>query len=187
VATESGHLGTTDLELVNRARMGDRPAFHELLDRHAAFLYGLAVSLVGNAADAEDIVQETLFGAFRGLGAFQGRSSVKTWLTGILVRQTAMRHRRARRWTAGPIPPGPDGEGGPCVSAPTEAADARMDVRVALMGLSSDHREVVVLRELHGLSYDEMARALGIPRGTVESRLFRARRALQERLKGYFA
>jgi RNA polymerase sigma-70 factor (ECF subfamily) len=53
--------------------------------------------------------------------------------------------------------------------------------------LSSDHREVVVLRELHGLSYEEMARALGIPRGTVESRLFRARRALQERLKGYFA
>ena len=186
--TESGHLQTTDLELVNRAGKGDPSAFHALLDRHAAYLFGVAVSLVGNAADAEDVVQETLLGAFRGLRGFEGRSSVRTWLTSILIRQTTVRRRQTGRWNMAPLPSeNAVAAGDPHFLSPTEAADARIDLEAAIQGLSPDHREVVVLREFSGLSYDEIAEALGVPRGTVESRLFRARRELQERLQEYLA
>jgi RNA polymerase sigma-70 factor (ECF subfamily) len=85
-----------DLNLVRRAVQGDSRAFHELVDRHAQSLYRLAVSLSGNSADAEDLVQECLAGAYKGLARFEGRSSVKTWLTRILVTQVA-RWRRSRR------------------------------------------------------------------------------------------
>lgn len=185
MATHSGHSQTTDLEVVKRAREGDPAAFHELLDRHAGYLFGVAASLLGNAADAEDVVQETLLSAYRGLRAFEGRSSVKTWLTSILIRQTAMRRRQAGRWKMAPLPPEDVAERAPSVASPTEAADARLDLAAAIQGLSPDHRDVIVLREFSGFSYDEIAAALGVPRGTVESRLFRARRELQERLQEY--
>ncbi len=89
MGTDSADLGPTDFALIQRARGGDHGAFHDLVDRHAGSLFGLAVSLSGNAADAEDIVQETFTGAFRGLAGSEGRASVKTWLTRILVRQAA--------------------------------------------------------------------------------------------------
>jgi RNA polymerase sigma-70 factor (ECF subfamily) len=156
---DGGSLGASDWQLVRRARGGDLAAFHELVDRHAATLLGLATMLVGNAADAEDVVQETFAGAFRGLGGFRGDSAVKTWLTRILLRQAA--------------------------GAATERADTRMDLAAALADMSQEHRQVLVLRELQGLSYDEISRILNVPRGTVESRLFRARKAMQDRLKDY--
>ena len=175
----------SDLELVSRAQDGDASAFHELLDRYAGYLFGVAASMVGNAADAEDVVQETLLGAFRGLRGFEGRSSVKTWLTSILIRQTAMRRRSAGRRPAASLESVPEAASGPSASHPTEATDTRIDLAAAIAELSPDHREVIVLRELSGMSYEEMSEALGVPRGTIESRLFRARRQLQERLEGY--
>jgi RNA polymerase sigma-70 factor (ECF subfamily) len=182
---ESGDLAPNDLETVAKARKGDPAAFHELVDRHAAYLFGLAASLVGNATDAEDIVQETFAGAFRGLAAFRGRSSLKTWLTQILLRQAAAHRRGRRRFLSflavrsSSVP-----EHAPSASP---SSDARMDVAAALKALSEEHRQVVVLREFQGLSYEEIAEVLSLPQGTVESRLFRARRALQELLRGYLA
>ena len=175
----------TDLELVGKARKGDSSAFHTLLDRHAAYLFSVAVSMVGSIADAEDVVQETLLGAFRGLRGFEGRSSVKTWLTSILIRQTAMRHRSLGRKQAASLESVAEVESGPSAAPRTEATDTRLDLMAAIRQLSPDHREVIVLRELSGLSYEEMAEALGVPRGTIESRLFRARRELQDRLRDY--
>ncbi|HAU37638.1 MAG TPA: RNA polymerase subunit sigma-24 [Phycisphaerales bacterium] len=183
-ATENGLLPRTDLELVREARHGDMDAFHGLVDRYASYLYGLAVSLIGNAADAEDAVQETLTGAFRGLRSFRQDASVKTWLTRILVRQAAAHHRRRGfRIVARPI----DGAADPAGLAETAGADAQMDVREAIDALPPDYREVIVLREMQGMSYEQIAQALAIPRGTVESRLFRARGQLQELLKAYLA
>ena len=175
----------TDLELVSRARAGDSSAFHALVDRHAAYLYGVAASMVGNAADAEDVVQETLLGAFRGLRSFEGRSSVKTWLTSILIRQTAMRHRSLGRRPAASLDTVAEVESGQSAAPRTESTDTRLDLAAAIRTLSPEHREVIGLREFGGLSYEEIAEALGVPRGTVESRLFRARRELQERLREY--
>jgi len=170
-----------DLELVRRAAKGDGKAFHALVDAHAQPLYRLAVSLVGNAADAEDVLQETLAGAFRGLSGFQGRSSVKTWLRRILVTQAA-KWRRDRQRRNMPTSEAID------VSKADSAANligAKIDLQAALQLLSDEHREVLVLREFDGMSYDEMAEALGLPRGTVESRLHRARAQLKEKLQAY--
>jgi len=182
-------LHATDLQLVRRARQGDNAALHELVDRHAGQLFALAVALVGNAADAEDVVQETLLGALRGIRAFRGRSAVKTWLAGILVRQAARHHRsRSRRPVVSldALSEASVTALGKGQSTPSTAElDIRMDVLAALETLTREHRQVIVLRELQGMSYKEMAEVLSVPRGTVESRLFRARGALRERLGGY--
>ncbi len=171
---------TTDAELARKALRGDSGAFHRLVDRHLGALYGLAAALVGPDA-AEDVVQETLAGAYRGLRAFRHEASVKTWLTQILVRQAAA-HRRGRlRHRVLPL----EGQDEPAVrgTSPQDRADMRMDIDAALRQLSDEHREVIVLRELQGMSYDEIAAVLKVPQGTVESRLHRARRELQEILK----
>ena len=185
MTSESGQRQPQDAAHAAQARDGDASAFHALVDRHAARLFAMAACFVGNATDAEDIVQETFAGAFRGLRAFEGRSSVRTWLTSILLRQTAMHRRRTTRRDARLVRLETAAEPVAAVPSPTQAADTRIDVMDAIQLLSPQHRDVIILRELQGLSYDEMAEALGVPRGTVESRLFRARRHLQERLKGY--
>ena len=182
-----------DLELVRSAARGDGRAFHELVDRHAPRLYRMAVALCGNASDAEDVLQEAFTGAYRGLGRFEARSSVKTWLSRILVTQAALWRRRGRG-RSGVLSltamSGPESEGEelpvPAPGARPEAeVDYRIDLTAALQTLSPDHREVVTLREIDGLSYEEIARVLNVPRGTVESRLHRARAELRERLSAY--
>ena len=179
----------TDIELLRRVRHGDEQAFHELVDRHADHLFGVAYSLVGNAADAEDVVQETLAAAFRGVSGFREQASVKTWLLRILVRQCARVHRgrfrdRVIRLTDNDPSPLKEDEGMTIASSAVQA-DARLDVSEMLSELSPEHREVIVLRELEGFSYEEMAQTLGVPQGTVESRLHRARAELRQRFKGY--
>ena len=178
-----------DAALVRRIAAGDGAAVHRLMDRFAGPLYGLARALTGNEADAEDVVQETFAAACEAAGSFRGEASVKTWLTKILVRRAARSRRAGLRWrflslsspaAADEPPPAPASPG------PASAVDSDMDVTVMLERLSPEHREVIVLRELQGLSYEEMAAALGVPRGTVESRLHRARRELREKFSGYF-
>ncbi|KPK84410.1 MAG: hypothetical protein AMJ81_05610 [Phycisphaerae bacterium SM23_33] len=177
----------SDAELVRRLRKGEPAAFRRLVDEYAQYLFGLAFRLVGNSADAEDILQETYTGAFRGLGSFRGQSSIKTWLTQILLRQAARHHRvRARRKV---ISMDVDLAAADRRSVPsaTGMVDVQMDVEAAIGALSPAHREVIVFRELKGLSYDEIATVLGVPQGTVESRLFRARRELRELLREYLS
>jgi RNA polymerase sigma-70 factor (ECF subfamily) len=174
-------IGADDLRLLHRAAAGDEAAFGRLVDRHAQALYRLAFSLIGNAADAEDVLQETFVGAFRGLGGFEARASVKTWLTRILLTQAAKwRRDRMRR------PVQPMGETQPADGAAANAGvDQRIDIQAALLQLTPEHREVLVLREFERLGYEEIAQVLGVPRGTVESRLHRARLQLREKLSGY--
>jgi RNA polymerase sigma-70 factor (ECF subfamily) len=172
-----------DLDLLRRAAAGDGKAFHVLVDRHVQRLYRLATSLVGNASDAEDVLQEALAGAYRGLGRFEGRSSVKTWLTRILVTQAA-KWRRDRRRLGEVIPQAAPHEE-PTIRSASEGVDHRVDLQAALQKLSPEHREVLTLREFDGLAYEEIAEVLGVPRGTVESRLHRARAELKEKLKAY--
>ena len=185
----------TDLDLVRRAARGDEAAFHEIVNRHGKDLYGLAYSLVGSAADAEDVLQETLVGAYRSLPRFEARASVKTWLTRILVRQAArwrrsgkVAGRKALSLNQSEETGGWEGGGkGLETRSPVASVDAKVDVAAMLETLSADHREILVLRHLKGLSYEEIANVLGVPRGTVESRLFRARRELEEKWKGFMS
>jgi len=181
-----GNLGSNnDAQLLRRIRSGDPAADHALVNQYAQYLFGLAYSLVGNSADAEDVLQETYAGAFRGLASFKSRSSIKTWLTQILVRQVARHHRVQARHKATSMDTDLVADSHQNVPSPANIAGAKMDVEDAIRLLSPAHREVVVFRELKGLSYDEIAEVLGLPRGTVESRLFRARQQLKKLLKDY--
>ena len=178
----------SDVELVRRIRGGDESAFRLLVDRHAASLYGLACHALGSAADAEDVLQETFLGAFQRLSAFEGRSSVKTWLVRILLNHASKLRRSKRVRKAASLQENSEDvsqSAGPTFRSPAAAVESRIDVSAMLDTLSSEHREIVVLRELQQLSYDEIAEVLRIPRGTVESRLFRARQELKKRFGGY--
>ncbi len=176
---ESQGLQPSDWELVLRARGSDPGAFDVLVDRHVDGFYRVAVMMVSHRQDAEDVVQETLMAVHQGLGKFEGRSSFKTWSVGILMRQAAMslRKRAGRAGRIGEMEVVDAGAGNA-----ERQADARMDVMEMLAKVSVEHREVLVLREIQGLSYDEIAEVLGVARGTVESRLFRARGELKKGL-----
>jgi RNA polymerase sigma-70 factor (ECF subfamily) len=179
-------LQLTDLELVRQAARGDGAAFHALVDRHAPELFRLATSLSAGRADAEDVVQETLIGAYQGLRRFDGRASVKTWLKRILVRQAARAWNRAKRGRS--MLPIEAADMSPPSRAKTSASvvvDQKIDVAAVVRTLAQEHREVIVMREFDQMSYSEIAEVLEIPIGTVESRLHRARAELRAKLDGY--
>lgn len=169
-----------DPHLIRRAQRADAQALHQLVDRYAQDLYGTARFLVGGSdSDAQDVVQETLLAMVRSIVRFRGDSSFKTWLWGILIRQAA-KHRSRRRPVASFDPDMAVG-----YRSSEGAVDARMDLEVALARLPDDQRQVLVLREFEGMSYAEMAQVLGVPQGTIESRLHRARQALRNELAEY--
>ena len=173
----------SDSDLLRSAAGGDEAAFHTLVDRHAPALYRLARSLAATEHDAEDVLQETLIAALKGAGSFDGRASVKTWLSRILMRQAARAWNRERRSRAAlPLemaePHTQPGSG-------SVRVDQRLDLWSVLNSLPEDRRQVLVLREVEQLSYADIARVLNVPVGTVDSRLHRARREMRARLEEY--
>jgi RNA polymerase sigma-70 factor (ECF subfamily) len=173
-----------EAQLLRRAAGGDSTAMASLIDRHGRYLYGIAHAMTRSAHDAEDAVQETFIAALS--GKFRSDSSLKTWLVKILVRRVAMQRRSDKRREAHVKLAAPD-------AAPVHdrraggatGVEASLDLSAMLAELSEDHRTVIVLRELEGLSYDEIAEALDGPVGTVESRLYRAREDLRRKFSDY--
>jgi len=173
-----------DTERVSRARRGDVDAFAELVRAYQDRMVNYAAALVGDAADAEDIVQEAFIRAFRSIRRFRGDSLFRTWLYQI-VTNAARTHRSRRRLrpedTTG-APSNDDREGPPPLRDPGDL-EAQIVLRDrldrALSALPDDLREAVVLRDVEGFDYREIATMLGIPMGTVESRIFRARERLR--------
>jgi RNA polymerase sigma-70 factor (ECF subfamily) len=175
----------SDSDLLAQIGRGDQAAFRTLLDRHARYLFGVAHAMTGNDADAEDIVQETLLGALGSSARFRGESNVRTWLVRILVNKVRMWRRSGRKHETNVSYDATPGELA-AASGPVEnATNAKLDLTQMLAQLSAEHRKVIILRELQGMSYEEMAQALEVPRGTVESRLHRAREELRKRFGGY--
>ena len=189
-SVSANSAASTDLDLVRRIREAGGAGFDELVDRHADDLYGLAMSQTGSDADARDLVQETFLAAYRQILKFEGRSSLRTWLVRILFNLAAKRRRsqRVRRATALDAPAGAAAEADPAMQhrSPAAGVEARIDVMAMLDTLTDEHRQVIVLRELEQMSYQEIAGALGVPVGTVESRLHRARQDLRKRFGDYF-
>jgi RNA polymerase sigma-70 factor (ECF subfamily) len=179
--TPQQKVDVSDAELLRRVYHGDQGAFRTIVDRHGRYLTGVAIALCGgNRTDAEDLVQETFVAALT--SRFRGESAVRTWLVQILVRRSAMLRRSRKREQGQPVA----GETERSTRSEVSGTDAKLDLAQMLEGLSPDQRQVIVLRELEGLSYEEMAAALHVPRGTVESRLHRARAALKQLFQGYF-
>jgi RNA polymerase sigma-70 factor (ECF subfamily) len=172
-------------ELVAAAQGGDRRALDTLLRTHHDRLYAVCRRLTGNDADAADATQETLLAVVRGLPRFDGRSRFTTWSYRIAVNASLDELRRRRRRPEPGLdevlfapPPG---------GAQDSSADAsveRLDVDAALTRLAPDFRAAVVLRDLCGLDYAEIATILEIPPGTVRSRIARGRAALVPLLSG---
>lgn len=156
------------------ARGGDRSALEALLKAHYDRLYAVCRRLTGNDADAADACQEALVAIVRGLGGFKGTSRFSTWSYRVAVNAALDELRRRRRRPS----PGFDQAALRSAVVSPEGSDERVDVDAALRRLPADFRAAVVLRDLCSLDYDEIAEVLGLPAGTVRSRIARGRAAL---------
>ena len=193
--------GKDDHDLVKRVQAGDSKAFRTLYDKYHRRAFAVAMGVVKNQDDALDAVQEAFVKVHKNIDKFQGTSSFYTWLYRIVmnvsidhVRRTSRRknldfderalHEQSE--VAG------DGALLPSISNanPGRAALRRElgeSIQAALGQLSEQHRAVIVLREVEGMSYEQMAESLGVPKGTIMSRLFHARKKMQAALAPYLS
>ncbi len=183
---------TGDDLAVSRFLAGDVTGFEVIVRRYSGMVFGLAARLVG-PLDAEDVVQETFLRAFRALESFRGESSLKTWLYAIALNRIRVRRGTLARlrslFAAGGSGPTPDfsllDNAADPDRSPEENAllsDQRRHLRKAVLDLPEEFRMAVVLRDLEGLAYEEVASVLAVPVGTVRSRLARGRALLKEAL-----
>lgn len=169
----------SDHELVDRARRDDQDGFRLIVEKYQRRVIGLVWGLVGDDGDAEDVAQEAFLRAFRSLRTFRGESSFRSWLFQIAL-NTARTHRQTHQRRL------EDAIGGTTeldlTADPRRADDrliARDGLRRAMATLPAELREAVVLRDVNGLDYREIAAVLAVPIGTVESRIFRGRARLR--------
>lgn len=185
----------SDSELIRACRRGDKKAFEELVERYQRKIVSVALGMVHNRDDAVEIAQETFVKAFESLERFKGESSFYTWLYRIVVNRAIDFQRRERRHpTVALEDRSGSGEGYDEIlneerqTDPYQEAEAHEvgdRVTEAINELTPDHKAVILLREVEGLSYDEISRVMQCSKGTVMSRLHYARKKLQKRLKDY--
>jgi RNA polymerase sigma-70 factor (ECF subfamily) len=191
---EHSEAGPSDLEAVSRAAEGDHDAFRVLVERYQDRAYGLALRVMRDEEQARDVVQEAFLKAYRSLDRFEGRSSFYTWFYRVVMNLCIDAKRRQPpgrtvEWDEAQALEAPVGTGLDAVdparqqaSGPAgdlERAELREIIRRAIEDLPDDARQTLLLREVDGLSYSEIAKSLGIPKGTVMSRLHHARRQVR--------
>jgi RNA polymerase sigma-70 factor (ECF subfamily) len=172
-----------DDELLARFRAGDSAAFNEIVDRYERRVFAIAVRICRHHEDARDVTQDVFVTALKSLSTFRGDAQLATWLHRVTVNASLdLVRRRGRREGPGLEEVGdrPTSEPGP-ESVAIESVRAR-EVHLALGRIADDQRAVIVLHDLQGLDYAEVAAALEVPVGTVKSRLHRARLALAKQL-----
>jgi RNA polymerase sigma-70 factor (ECF subfamily) len=177
-----------DRRLIAECLGGRRDAFGELVSRYQARLYNAAVRLVDSPEDAADVVQDAFLNAYQSLHTFKGDAEFFTWLYRIAF-NTAISLKRKKRAVVSLDAGGPDGKLEPDdpseyirPGAALERSEEEAQLRDALERLSHEHREVLVLKDIEGLKYEEIAEVLGVPIGTIRSRLHRARLELRDLL-----
>ena len=187
-----------DRELIVLAQKGDKAAFRSLVERHQRRAFAIAMGLVRDENDARELVQEAFLRVYRGLGAFQGSSSFFTWLYRIVTNLAIDLMRKPGRKDAElqesqsstddesdfPLVSRIDGADPLDVIRRQEIAGR---IKAALDALPPYHRGVILMREVEGMSYEEMAQAMGVSKGTIMSRLFHARQKLQRALADCYA
>jgi len=186
--------GPSDVEAVEGARQGDHAAFRVLVERYQGRAYRLAFRVLRDEESARDAVQEAFLKAYRSLDRFQGRSSFYTWFYRLVVNLCLDMRRRDRsdrhvEWAEELMHPSDqpgdpsreEADGGP--AGALERSQIRERVAAAIDQLPDVQRETLILREVEGLSYKEVAESLGISKGTVMSRLHYARKKVQKILE----
>jgi RNA polymerase sigma-70 factor (ECF subfamily) len=174
--------------LLDRLRAGDGRAFEELVIQYQHRVFGVALRMLGNAAEAEEVAQEAFVRAYRGIGEFRGDASLATWLYAITSRLALNRlgagERRVTRQGDEALAFVADGRSGPAETA--EQSELALALQRAIAELPDERRAAIVLRDIEGLAYEEIARALDLPIGTVRSRIHRARMDLKAKLERFF-
>ncbi|MCL4236771.1 MAG: sigma-70 family RNA polymerase sigma factor [Anaerolineae bacterium] len=188
---------SSDDDLVARLQAGDQSAYAQLVEENAGKIYRLALRMMGNETDAEDVLQETFLSAFRSIDRFEARSSLSTWLYRIASNAALMRLRRKEPEQVSVDEPleRDDGEMIPrqffdfCCLPEDDLLreEARAEMMHAVEELPATLRSVFVLRDIEGLSTEETAEALDLSISAVKSRLMRARLRLREQLSAYFS
>ncbi len=187
-----------EAELVERCRQGDQRAFRTLVERYQRKVFSLAFGLLKDPDEARDISQEAFLKAHRHIGSFQGTASFYTWLYRITVNLCIDRKRKVGRGSEVELDERLShrqvGSPADVLSAQklsfnpqrvAQSSELRHRILEALAQLSEQHRAVLVLREVEGLSYKEIADSMDCPEGTVMSRLFHARRQMQQLLSDF--
>lgn len=183
---------TTEREWIEAARRGDESAFAQLVRAYENKVYHLALRMCSNREDAMEIAQEAFLSAWRGLERFQGEAAFSTWLYRLASNACIdFLRKEKRKRAAGGVLSLDDTEEGATLDLPDydadphrqlEQSEVRRAIADGLAGLSPEHRNVLTLREISGLSYAEIADLLGLEEGTVKSRISRARLALRKKL-----
>ena len=178
-------------------REENREELDELFSRYRVRFYNTALKLSGNPDDAEDILQDGLLAAFRRLNTFQGRSQVSTWLTRIVINVALMRRRRNRVCPAVSIDHGVEQnhqavaadfrDPGPTLEEIYARQEQLQGLQRVLQTMPKAYREALRLRHLEGMSVREAAEVMGLPTGTLKSRLHRARQWLSQNCRGWLA
>lgn len=176
--------------MVARVRDGDRAAFRELVERTQGRAFALAFRVLRDEEQARDVVQDAFLKAYGSLDRFEGRSSFYTWLYRIVMNLCLDRKRRERSsrrvdWSEEverELPADPESPAAPDPGVALERSQLRAELSRAIAQLPDDARRTLELREIDGLSYQEIAQCLGVPKGTVMSRLHYARRRVRQAL-----
>ena len=198
VATPLETRPTTEALFIERLRQGDATAFERLVQERSGEIYGLLYRLTESREEAKDLTQETFLRAFQNITSFRGESDLRTWIYRIAINQARNRWRwwRRRRRDATFSLDSTDDPGGLSLLARLKSDKARdpeqdtlahereVVLKNALSALRRVYREAVILRDIEGFAYEEIAVALDISIGTVKSRLARGRQELRRKLEG---
>jgi RNA polymerase sigma-70 factor, ECF subfamily len=187
----------SEAQFIERLKRGEAGAFHTLVTERSGEIYGLLYRLTENSEEARDLTQETFLRAFQNIGNFRGDADLRTWIYRIAINQARNRWRwwRRRRRDSTVSLDAVDGFRHQPVSASlaeqsnnpeqeTLAHERQRALRIALQKLGQAYRETVILRDIEGFTYEEIAATLEISVGTVKSRLARGRQELRRRLEG---
>jgi RNA polymerase sigma-70 factor, ECF subfamily len=181
--------GISDAECVRRLQRGETDAFETLVRRHEKTIFNLLYRMLGDYDEAAEVSQEVFLSAFRAASQFRGDANFSTWLYRIALNHASTRRKSlgARQQRMVPMESA-DPLSDPDLGPPEilEKKEIREKVQFALNQLDPEDAAVILLRDLQDVPYDEVARVLEIPVGTVKSRLHRARQALKARLASYF-
>jgi RNA polymerase sigma-70 factor (ECF subfamily) len=197
IAASVGLRPSANHEFIERLKRGEAAAFEELIAERSGEIYGLLFRLTENGEEARDLTQETFLRAFQNIDRFRGDADVRTWIYRIAINQARNRFRwwRRRRRDATVSLDQKQGESGQSIigtlaepsqnpEQQTLAREREFALRSALQRLGQAYRETVILRDIEGFTYEEIAETLGINVGTVKSRLARGRQELRKKLEG---